>query len=297
MRHEEDWWIGGWLIGLIIGLILGFSYTRLIPQPITPDRLTQTDKELYTVLIAAAYRNDNDLAKAQRRLDRLKDRNIGQTIVDLTETYIAAGVDVRDIRSLAALAVGLGQSAGFMQVYLLTPTTTPGPTPTTLPTSSPTSTSTNTPTPVPTATATATTTATATAAASVRPTITPRPTVTAPVNPGFQLAQSIALCDNSANGVLRVYVRDGAGNGIPGAEITVSWSGGQDRFYTGLKSELDAGFADFQMTRGQLYRVELNSEPVVAATEVNQAAATRCPDMPDDTLPSWQIVFQEGGEE
>jgi hypothetical protein len=94
-----------------------------------------------------------------------------------------------------------------------------------------------------------------------------------------------------------VYVRDGAGNGIPGAEITVSWSGGQDRFYTGLKSELDAGFADFQMTRGQLYRVELNSEPVVAATEVNQAAATRCPDMPDDTLPSWQIVFQEGGEE
>jgi hypothetical protein len=287
MRHEADWWLTGWLVGLVVGLILGFTYTRLVPRPVTPDRLSREDQELYIVLVAATYRYDKDLAKAEPRLARLKDRNIKQTVIDLAETYIATSADVRDIRSLAALSLGLGQSAGFLQVYLLTPTPTPGPTPTQSPTATPTPSLTATISPTPQATVTST------PEPSVRPTFTPRTTLTPPSDPGFQLAQSVALCDNTANGVLRIYVRDQAGNGIPGVEVIVSWSGGQDHFFTGLKSDLDAGYADFQMVRDQTYQVELNGLPAAVASDVNQAVVARCPDLPVNIAPSWQIVFQE----
>lgn len=294
MRHEEDWWLGGFLAGFIVGFILAFGYTRLVPYTpfVTPAQLDPGDKEIYLVLIAAAYRFDNDLEKAMGRLARLKEPNINQTIATLAEKYIATGADVNDIRSLVGLATALGETRGAWMVYLITPTFTPTTTPT--PTITLTFTPSPTPTLVPTSTPTAQNTPTATHTPTVNATITLRPTPTPGPDAPFGLAQSVALCDNSADGILRVYVRDRHGNGVSGVEVLVSWPGGQDKFFTGLKSENDTGYADFKMEAGQIYQIELLSVPASVVKDINIAADTLCPNIPDGIAPSWQVVFQQG---
>jgi hypothetical protein len=137
---------------------------------------------------------------------------------------------------------------------------------------------------------------------------TPTPTVSAPEGPGgtptpgptlagespetFEIVQSTALCDPATDGLLRVYVRDQAGQGIPGVQILVDWPGGEDRFFTGFRPEADPGYADFEMEPGEIYQVELADRQSEAVQEVGADLADRCPGLPPDVQPSWQIVFQ-----
>lgn len=106
----------------------------------------------------------------------------------------------------------------------------------------------------------------------------------------------MALCDNTANGgLLRVYVRDRLGAGVPGVQVTIIWSGGKDTFFTGFKPNVDPGYADFQMEPGQRYQIELPGVETVGETpEVTIDDSTLCPELPADVLPSWQVVFQQG---
>jgi hypothetical protein len=52
-------------------------------------------------------------------------------------------------------------------------------------------------------------------------------------------------------------VQDASGQPAPGVEVVVSWDGGEDRFFTGLKPELGLGYADFSMTPGVDYSLRL----------------------------------------
>ena len=281
MRHESDWWLGGFLAGFIIGFVLGFWYTRLVPVRVhpSPAELSQEDKEIYLVLIGAAFRYDGDLEKTTRRLTRLEEPAMIEAIRTLADQKITAGADVRDIRSLAALATGLGLEDGQLLVYLTTPT--PSPTSTSPPPPTPTQELAESSLPEPDANAT----------------FTPRNAIAPDEGEAFELAQSIALCDNSSDGVLRVYVRDSTGQGIAGVEILARWPGGQDKFFTGIKSEANPGYADFQMDVDQTYQLELPGMPATIATEVNRAAKTLCPNLPLNIAPSWQIVFQQSSSE
>ena len=302
MRHESDWWLGGFLIGFLIGGILGFTYTRLVPLTpyISPSQLSVSDSEIYLVLIAAAYRHDTDLEKAQKRLAALGNADIEGTIVMLGHKYIDQQADPRDIRSLAALSEGLNIVDQSLIAFL--PTNTPTQTPTSTntathtatPIPAPTQTTTKTATPSKTPTPTATFTSSITQTETLNPTATPRFTSTPSPNAPFGLAQSVALCDNTADGVLRVYVRNRFGQGVPGIKIKVSWLGDENTFFTGIKSDTNPGYADFQMEKGQTYRIELLGVVSTVATEINQAATDLCPNMPLNLSPSWQVVFQQG---
>jgi hypothetical protein len=110
----------------------------------------------------------------------------------------------------------------------------------------------------------------------------------------FGVAQSTVLCDPSTNSLLRVYVRDSAGKGVPGVQILVNWPGGEDRFFTGFKPEADLGYADFEMESGEIYEVELVDVKSDVAQEVGTDVADLCPDLAPGVQPSWQIVFQIG---
>lgn len=289
LRREGDWWLGGFLAAFFLGFALTLTYAWFLnpPAPVTtPADLDPVEKERYIVLVAAAYRHDGNLEKANQRLAKLKDKDIASTVVVLAERYIAAGADVRDVRSLATLAAALGQRDAALAVYLpITPSPSPTPAPTRTPQPSATSTVRSvTMTPAPTRQPTAS------------PTITLRSTSTPGPNAPFELAQSVALCDNTANSELRVYVNDFRGRGVAGVEVRVSWPGGSDRFYTGLKSALNPGYADFQMVPDQTYQIELVNLPsVVTATAINAQADTLCPTLPVGVAPSWQVVFQQGG--
>jgi hypothetical protein len=110
------------------------------------------------------------------------------------------------------------------------------------------------------------------------------------------VAQSVALCeDDTKGGLLKIYVRDRLGEGVPGVKLTVTWSGGKDTFFTGFKPEVDPGYADFQMEKGQLYQVELDSvEFTGKIPEITIDDNNLCPDLTDTVAPSWQLVFQQG---
>jgi len=279
MRREGIIWVGGFLAGFAIGLALGLLYTWVInPPPLTdttPAALNPHDKEIYTVLIAAAYVADGDLGRAHRRLAELEDADTEKTIVSLAERYINEGRDARDIRALARLADALGGTSAAMRPFIATQTPTPTLTPT--PTPQP-------PTPTPTQVVRATAT----------PTVTPTPSraSTTEAVEVFGVVQSTALCDPDTDGLLRVYVRDGTGNGVPGVQILVNWPGGEDQFFTGFKREVDPGYADFEMEPGEIYQVELVDIESDTAQEVGESLADLCPDLPGDVQPSWQIVFQ-----
>jgi hypothetical protein len=193
-----------------------------------------------------------------------------------------------------------------------TPTRTPSPTqtptpltpiPTDTPTRTPTSTKTKTPTPTttptPTKTPTRTPTNTPTATPTPAPTRTPTPTNTPTPGPDapFGVAQSVVLCDDNitSGGLLRIYVRDRLGLGVPGIKVEITWSGGEDAFFTGLKPDIDPGYADFQMESGQLYQIQLVDANFAGQTpEVTIDNDALCPNLPTNIKPSWQVVFEQG---
>jgi hypothetical protein len=309
-RSEAGWWIGGFLFGFIVGLALSLTYGWLLdprPEPTTPAVLRPEDKEVYLKLIALAFAYDQDEARARARLATLNEPDIEQKLVTLTERYIDQEKDIRDITALVGLARTLGQTSSVMLAFVATPTPEPTATPTLAPTPTPRPTQTPTPpvptetptlTPSPTRTPTRVPTRTPTITLTPTPSRTPTPTQTPTPGPDapFGQAQSVVLCDDtSKGGLLRIYVRDRLGAGVPGVEIAIIWSGGKDTFFTGFKPEVDSGYADFQMERGQTYELELVNVDFTGETpQISIDDNTLCPNLPGDIIPSWQVVFQQG---
>ncbi len=52
-------------------------------------------------------------------------------------------------------------------------------------------------------------------------------------------------------------ILDAAEQPVPSVELVVTWDGGEDHFFTGLKPELGLGYADFVMTPEVVYSIRL----------------------------------------
>lgn len=337
MKGERLVWVTGLLAGLVVGLTLSLVYTWVLdPPPLTftrPAMLNAHDRDIYIVLVAAAYAADGNLERAKARLERLEDANIANTLIALAERYIREGRQVRDIRALARLADALGHTSAAVRPFIATPTPTLTPTitqtptstptrPTSTPTRTPTPTRTFTPTHTPTSTATPTVTRTPTPTwtptSTATPTVTPTPTPTAtptqtptvtstptrivprtptPVPGLYRLLESQAVCADNTDGLLQVYVRDQAGYPVPGIGVVVNWPGGTDQFFTGFRPEVDPGYADFKMQPGETYQVELAGVPSQMAKDVGGEPTLLCPDLPESAQPGWKIVFQRSGDQ
>src|SRR5215212_10305255 len=89
---------------------------------------------------------------------------------------------------------------------------------------------------------------------------TPRPTNTSTSQPGkpFALTGQETICDaNLPNGLLQVMVLNSNRRQIAGVEIEITWEGGEEQFFTGLKPELGNGYADYIMTPDITYSIQL----------------------------------------
>jgi hypothetical protein len=175
-----------------------------------------------------------------------------------------------------------------------TPTIISLPTATTIPAPPPTATRTATSFPTETAPATLTPTSTRTATATPTATRTRQPTATrkpvATQTPPFFLKQRQRICDPERETPrIEVTVQTKEGAGIPGSEIWVIWSGGADRFTTGLKPEIGLGYADFDMTPGSVYAVAVGA-PTQQVIDLLRAEAC-FPGEDDPLLASWRLVI------
>ena len=87
-----------------------------------------------------------------------------------------------------------------------------------------------------------------------RPTLTPIPTLGAP----YQLVGQDTICEpDLAEGLLQIFVTNAARKQIPGAEIIITWKDGEEHIFTGLKPEINHGYADYLMTPEVTYSVRM----------------------------------------
>jgi hypothetical protein len=154
-----------------------------------------------------------------------------------------------DLRTTLAQAPILLTRTAF-PTFTLTPTGTPLATPQN--TSVPTWTPTISPTPASTNTPTATAVPTrmfVQAVAIALPTDIPTPT---PAYDYVGTIRQFTPCENQGKHHIFAYIRDPAGNGIPGVRMRVFWPNGEAFLVTGTKIE-DAGLADFAMFKGSYF--------------------------------------------
>jgi hypothetical protein len=255
------------VLGLILGLAGGLTYSWLLnPVEYTdtaPASLRQDFKEDYLSLIASAYVASGDLNRARARLTLLGISAAPEELSRLAQSRLGAGRPESEARALAELAAVLGERPSPL---ILTPgsPTAPGAT-------------------------MASPTASATPSPTTRPSATPSPTPGAP----FALLEQEMICDpDFLDAQLQVQVQDAAGEGIPGVQILVVWDNGQDTFYTGLKPELGAGYADFTMTPGTVYSLQL----IDSEGPITGLRAEDCTSPSGDSYPgSWLLTFQQPG--
>ncbi len=222
---------GSWylLTGLILGLIIGLAYTWWI-SPVeyhetAPSTLKDNYKDHYRSIIAQVYAATGNLTRAQSRLALLQDQNPIAALASQAQQVLASSGSENEARALAMLAAAL---------EIQNQTGTPEPATATLDRS--TATPTSTPTLVPSQT--------------IPPsTATPQPTATATEVQTFVLESQEQLCDPElTDPILEIFVYDANGLPVSGVKIQVTWLGGEEVFYTGLKPEISPGYADFMMT-------------------------------------------------
>lgn len=249
------------ILALLAGLGLGLVYSWIIsPARVTdaePLTLRTDFKDHYRSAIAAAYVATGNLPRAQARLSLLADPDPIEALNAQAQRMLAGGRSLEGAEQVAELASALEQ--GITTESTSTPipqvantiviTSTPPLDPSDVP-----SETTETLQPIETQ---------ATINASTpRPTQTAIPTLGAP----FALSGQETVCDpNLPDGLLQVIVFDSRRRQLAGAKILITWEGGAEEFFTGLKPELGNGYADFVMDPTTTYTVQLGSGSDIAS--------------------------------
>lgn len=279
-----------------MGLTLGLVYAWLI-EPVelvntTPDMLRSDYQHEWIRLAALAYVTDGDLQRIQLRLETLPQAEIQEALAALIEAYARQGRPAETMRALSNLASQLGVHTPAMEVYLGAepPAPTPIPPPTPPPEPSP--------TPIP---------------SSTDPMVTPKPLPPTPpptaVFPSPHRVLSQTMICEGPTAQLQVVVwaaPEQAEEGdeaeeaepetepptpLPGVVLWLTWPGGADRAVTGLRPQIDPGYADFTLHPDTVYALSVGepNAPVVSGITIPAcpAAAGQEPG-----AGSWQVVVE-----
>ncbi len=280
-----------WLVALAAGFGLGLFYSWII-SPVhyidtTPDTLRADFKDQFRIAIAAAYSADHNLERAKARLALLGDTDAVQTLTAQAQRMLAAGESIDSIQQVALLATDLKSGVASLPVAATVTRTivSVGPASQTaatpmstldaaiIPSDTPTAEIVNTPfvfdTPTP------------------RPTRTPVPTAGAP----FVLVSQDIVCNpNLTYGLMQISTIDNRGHQMPGVEIVITWNGGEEHFFTGLKPEIANGYADYIMQAGVTYTVRVAESGV----PIPNLVAPTCPDSNGQTYTGGlHLTFQQ----
>jgi hypothetical protein len=289
-ERRGPWYlVTGALIGLALGVIYSWGIAPVQYTDTSPGTLRADFKDQYRYMIASAYRLNPDLARAQARLSLLNDPDPMQALNAQAQQMRADGAPDQELQALTLLSDALN-------AIIPTPTVTPSPLPPspTVPTAivSPTVFRTAPPTRRPTQTTTPTITLTPTATFTPISTATPRATRTPTRTPGapFVLKARAQICNADQPALMQIYLTDSSGKPAPGIEIVVLWNTFEEHIFTGLKSELGNGYADFVMSSGVIYTLRVG-ESGNALTDLI-APLCAAPDGSSFTG-GWKLEFQQ----
>ena len=249
----------GIFFAFLAGFGLGLAYSWVIsPLQVvdaSPVALRADFKDSYRAAIAAAYAATGNLPRAQARLTLLKDTNAVEALNAQAQRMLASGSSAQQADQVAALALALEEgpvklssptplaASEVVSNIELTSTATFPPPPPDVPIIT---TETQAPVEVE--------TQSTPAAPKPRPTQTTVPTLGAP----FRLSGQEDVCDpNLPDGLLQIIVLSSNRRQMPGMKILITWNGGEEQFFTGLKPELGNGYADYVMTPNVSYTIQL----------------------------------------
>lgn len=270
---------------LITALILGLGLGLLMSWVISPHRLQDTHpsdlhsdyKDVYRALIARAYQANQNLARAEARLDLLDDENPAQALAAQAQRSLAERGDQELAKILANLAAALQRTPQPEH----TPTS-PSPSPTA---------GGGTPTPeqgTSSALAEQAGTPQGTDQASTS-TPQPSPEPSATNAPPFIVQNHGRLCNpDLTTPLIQVYATNANGDGVTGVEIIISWApDNQETFVTGLKPDIGPGYADFEAQTDVAYTIELPESGLL----LSDVSIPSCETDEGDTYPGSYQVF------
>jgi hypothetical protein len=251
---------------ILLALLAGFGAGLVYAWMISPLRVTNADpvalrgdfKDTYRAAIAASYAATGNLPRAQARLALLKDSNPIEALNAQAQRMMASGDSFQQADQVAALALALDGNIENI------PTSIPATEVVNNVEVNPTVTN---PPPPPDAPIVLTETQAPAETQSVPVVSTPRPTRTAIPTLGapFKLSGQEDICDsNLPDGLLQIIVLNSNRRQMPGIKIVITWDGGEEGFFTGLKPELGDGYADYLMTPNITYTIQLASGSDVA---------------------------------
>jgi hypothetical protein len=283
-RRGNLYILTGLALGFAAGLLYAWFGQPLVYVDTAPVALRSDLKDQYRAMVAAAYAAQGDVVRAQARLGLLRDGDPYRALAEQAQRTLARGGDPEEARQLGLLAIAINpearpaaasstahpSAAVVAAVVSETPGITPAPVLTTT-------------LEMPTATNPVETSPETPEVAQDTPTPTP--------GGAFVLRNMEKICDpnrNDAEPILAVETFDASGQPVPGIEIIITWDGGEEHFFTGLKPELGAGYADFTLAPGLVYSLRLAG----GGQPVPDLQAEKCP--PDDNYwGAWLLTFSQ----
>ncbi|MCB9452738.1 MAG: hypothetical protein H6672_14970 [Anaerolineaceae bacterium] len=282
-------WIGlvlGLLIGIGGGLYYAWGIDPRVEFDTEPWQLSKADRDNYMVAIALDYAADGDLNRAIQRLLVINKNSpngdpiqaLANAACDLATTgYVDSSSGLNAIRAMMTFYQLQGRS-GCADNLIPVSTAGPNVVQIDLPT----------PTPMPPASKTPTPPGAAPATATRSANIVP----TSPPQRDFTLVNVTTDCSAALSGLIEVFVQDFNGEGVPGIEVRVRWSEGEDRFFTGLKPERGPAYADFQMEPDKGYTVELPGRSDPSQQLVARTCTTASG---EEAIILYRVVFRPTG--
>jgi hypothetical protein len=293
--------VPGFAIGLAVGLLITWVLWPVEYYDTDPVDLRTEHKEDYVLMIAASYAQDDNPELAALRLEKLGFENPRQRVLHLFQRYSEAGYE-EESRILARLAYGIGVEDVALLPYIQTPTATIEIVASPTVTATLEATVVGTTEPIPEASATPTEPPPEATPAPTEPPPEPTPTPTEPPPEptptplpitgeiDFQLVEQRDMgCSSDWGGsYILVYVQDEHGRGLAGVQVMVSGPGAEDSFFTGLKPEVDPGFADFLVTAPGAYSIQVLSGTSHVAEGITFADG--CP--AENPYHLWRVAFR-----
>ena len=245
----------GTALGLIFGLYYAWDVSPRLIKLSSPSDLNPESQDEYRALVSSAYANTKDLTRATDRLSLLRDTNPGELLFSLSQKYLAAGRPQMEIRALALLASDLAdelETVITVTIIAGEPASTRAP-------------------------------STPLSGASPNP---------APIeSPAFELLVLEKICDPERSiSLIQVLALDSNAEQLPGIEFAVFWDGGEDHFFTGLKTDLGIGFADFEMEVDIVYSVHA---PGTVAPVTNLVAENCSTEQGEPYPGSWLLTYKQ----
>jgi hypothetical protein len=237
------------LLGILLGFAIGIGYAWVIHpadlQGSTPNALRAEYRGEYLLLIASSYRTTEDLSRARNRLAAFPGLDAGQ-LASLAQQVAASGGGDQTARDLAILALALGKQTAIPNASRTPRETSASVINSPIPNWEPTMAVAISPLPIP-----AAQTLLPSAMSEVR----------------FRLQSKETFCGGTGkqSPQIQVWVKTADGKGKPGVELKVRWMSNEGSMVTGMKPDVDAGYADFDMVPGVVYEVAVGNSILTAS--------------------------------